>query len=430
MKKQYFISVLWAVCLLLSGSTIYAHDFFTKEKVADSLKFVTYYGKVLDEATGLTLPFATVEAEGSNVATITNIDGEFTIKIAQGSQVKALKITYVGYSNKTVSLSDFNGTRKYTIKLTPKSIQLSEIKIRPEEPAELIEMMLSKIPQNYSVNPMMMTAFYRESVMKGRNYVSISEAVTDIFKASYKNDIQYDQVRIFKGRKSADVEKMDTVLFKLQGGPSTTLLLDIIKNPEVLLSENPLAIYDFTLIDMISINNKLHYVISFTQKPHITKPFYQGKLYIEIDNLALTEAEFSLNVSDVEEASRMFIKKKPMGMSVIPEKAQYRVKFTIQDDKWYFSYARAEVKFKVDWAKKLFNSTYSTMSEIAITDKTDQDVDKFESKERFKKTDVLDEKVYVFFDQDFWADYNVIEPDQTIETAIRRLNRKFLRDQD
>jgi hypothetical protein len=67
------------------------------------------------------------------------------------------------------------------------------------------------------------------------------------------------------------------------------------------------------------------------------------------------------------------------------------------------------------------------MSELAITDRTFEGIEKFAGKERFKSRDILDEKVYVFFDQDFWEGYNVIEPDQSIESAIRRLNRKFLR---
>jgi len=430
MKRSYLISVFWLACLLIISSTTKANDNFKKEKVADTLNYITYTGKILDEATSLSLPFATVEAEGSNVATVSNIDGDFTIKIAENSSVKTLKVSYVGYTNQVVPLTSFNGSRKLTIKLTPRAIQLKELTIRPEEPADIVEIMLDRIGKNYTNNPIMMTGFYRETVTKGRNYVSISEAVVDIFKSAYRNDLQSDQLRIFKGRKSADVEKMDTVLFKLQGGPSTTILLDIIKNPYILLSDNFRAVYDFSLIDIISINDNLHYVISFNQKPHITVPFYQGKLYIEMDNLALSEAEFALNVENEEEAARMFIRKKPIGMTVIPEKAFYRVKYSMQDGKWYFSYARAEVKFKVDWVKKLFNSTYSTMSEIAITDRTEQGVDKFDTKDRFKRTDVLDEKVYIFFDQDFWGEYNVIEPDQSIETAIRRLNRKFMRNQD
>jgi len=82
------------------------------------------------------------------------------------------------------------------------------------------------------------------------------------------------------------------------------------------------------------------------------------------------------------------------------------------------------VMFKVDWEKKLFNTTYSTVTELAITDRTDQDVLKFSSRERMKPTDIFTEEVSAFTDEEFWGDYNVIEPDQSIENAIRRLSRR------
>ena len=39
----------------------------------------------------------------------------------------------------------------------------------------------------------------------------------------------------------------------------------------------------------------------------------------------------------------------------------------------------------------------------------------------------MNEKVYIFFDQGFWEGYNVIEPDQSIQSAINRLNKKYLK---
>ena len=65
------------------------------------------------------------------------------------------------------------------------------------------------------------------------------------------------------------------------------------------------------------------------------------------------------------------------------------------------------------------------MSEIAVTDRTDQEVIKFANKDKIKYTDVFSEKVSSFTDTKYWGDYNVIEPDQTIESAIRRLARKL-----
>jgi hypothetical protein len=112
-------------------------------------------------------------------------------------------------------------------------------------------------------------------------------------------------------------------------------------------------------------------------------------------------------------------------MKITPEIATYRTKYREQGGKWHFVYSRAEVKFKVNWNKKLFNTYYTTMSEIAVTDRTDQEVIKFAGKDKIKYTDVFSEKVGAFTDKEFWGDYNVIEPDQSIESAIRRLNRKL-----
>ncbi len=422
---KYKKAWIMALAIIISAS---AYAFTGEEnELNDTINFKAYYGRVVDSSNGKTLSFATIEAVGSNIATVTNIDGEFILKIARESDISEMKVSYIGFNNKTIPLNDFKDKRSLAIGLEASSIQLQEITIRPEDALELIIDALRGIKDNYSSDPMMMRGFYRETIQRGRNYVSISEAVVDIYKGAYSNDFQFDQVKLFKGRKSADVQKMDTVLFKVQGGPNTAILLDVVKNPYILLSEEYYDIYNFHLSDVISIDDRLHYVVSFSQKSYVDDPFYMGKLYIDMDKLAITEAEFELDVSNKEEAARLFIQRKPIGMSIIPEKAIYRAKYTIEDNRWYFSYARAEVKFKVNWKKKVFNTTYSTMSEMAITDRTYDGIEKFASRDRFKTNDIMNEKVYIFFDQGFWEGYNVIEPDQSIQSAINRLNKKYLK---
>lgn len=418
---------IWLMfAMLLVGATLYAFPGHTEE-AADTINYKSYYGKVIDSKNSKALPFATIEALGSNIATVTNIDGEFTIKIDKAAEVSQLKIAYIGFQNRVVDLADFLDERSFTVELVQSAIQLKQVTIRPKDAMELIDDVLSNIRDNYSDQPMMMRGFYRETIQRGRNYVSISEAVIDVYKGAYTNEYQVDQVKLFKGRKSADVEKMDTVLFKVQGGPNTTILLDVVKNPYILLSDEYMNIYDFRLTDVITIDDKLHYVISFNQREYVNDPYYKGRLYIEMDRLAISEAEFELNVENEDQAARLFIQRKPMSMSILPERAAYRAKYTIEENRWYFSYARAEVKFKVNWKKKLFNTTFSTMSELAITDRTYEGIEKFAGKERFRSNEILNEKVYIFFEQEFWEGYNVIEPDQSIESAIRRLNRRFLR---
>ncbi len=388
--------------------------------------FITIKGKVIDAESRAPLVFATVAVKETNVAIVTNIDGEFTLKIGDLSTSKTLEVSFVGYKNKAIPISELkeNGS-KNIIALQSAPIPIKEIVVKPLDPESVVAKAIDNIDKNYETVPNLMTAFYRETIKKNRTYVSIGEAVVEIFKAPYDNDMRFDGARIYKGRKGADVEKMDTVLFKLQGGPISVLDLDIVKNKETILTKEAMKDYDYKLSGIIEIDNKPHYVIDFIQKPSVENPLFMGSLYIDMNSYAITEAEFGFNLSNKEAAQSIFIRKKPVGMKITPEIATYITKYREQNGKWHFVYSRAEVKFKVNWAKKLFHTYYTTMSEIAVTDRTDQEVIKFAGKDKIKPTDVFSDKVSSFTDKEFWGDYNVIEPDQSIESAIRRLSRKL-----
>ncbi|HUX94400.1 MAG TPA: carboxypeptidase-like regulatory domain-containing protein [Bacteroidales bacterium] len=424
MKTFRFFSLIAVVMIsLLTMEAAIAANSDGKKKV-NPQDLITIRGKIIDSQTRTALVFASVMVKESNVGIVTNIDGEFTLKVSPSAL--NLEISYLGYKNLTIPISSLkeNGG-KNTIEMESAPIPIKEIIVKPVDPQAVVYRAIININKNYESAPNLMTAFYREAIRKNRSYVSIGEAVVEIFKAPYANDLRYDGTRIYKGRKSADVEKMDTILFKLQGGPVTVLQLDIIKNTESILTMDAMEYYDYMISGVIEIDGKPHYIIDFKQKPSVDHPLFMGSFFINMETYAITEAEFGFNLENKEAAASIFIKKKPLGMKVYPEVATYRTKYREQDGKLHFIYSRAEVKFKVDWSKKLFHTFYTTMSEIAVTDRTDQEVIKFAREEKIKYNDVFSEKVSDFADVEFWGDYNVIEPDQSIETAIRRLSRKL-----
>jgi hypothetical protein len=424
MKNFKHIALIATVLLLaFTAQTASAGNLLRKKNVQQNL--ITIKGKVIDAESRAPLVFATVAVKESNVAIVTNIDGEFTLKIGDLSTSKTLEVSFVGYKNKSILLSELKENGKNIIALEAAPIPIKEIVVKPLDPVSVVAKAIENIGKNYESVPNLMTAFYRETIRKNRTYVSIGEAVVEVFKAPYNNDLRFDGTRIYKGRKGADVEKMDTVLFKLQGGPVSVLDLDLAKNSETVLTKEAMKDYDYKLTGVVEINGKPHYVIDFLQKPSVENPLFMGSLYIEMDSYAISEAEFGFNLSNKEAAQSIFIRKKPLGMKITPEIATYRTKYREQNGKWHFEYSRAEVKFKVNWNKKLFNTYYTTMSEIAVTDRTDQEVIKFAGKDKVKPTDVFSDKVTSFTDKEFWGDYNVIEPDQSIESAIRRLSKKL-----
>jgi len=426
MKTMRFFSLVTLLLLSAFTAQTISADPSPGRKKNDQQTLLTFKGKVVDAETGTPLVFASVAVKETNVATVTNIDGEFLIKITETQISRNLEVTFLGYKNKVVPLTDLREDGyKNVINMVSAPIPIKEIIVKPIDPDAIVRNCISRIGKNYVNEPNLMTAFYRETIRKNRTYVSIGEAVVEIFKAPYDNDLRFDGARIYKGRKGSDVQKMDTVLFKLQGGPVTVLQLDIAKNTQDVLTLDAMKYYDYSMSTVVEIDSKPHYVIMFRQKPTVDMPLFMGNLYIATDTYALTEAEFGFNLEDKEAVSSIFIKKKPLGMEVTPEVATYRVKYRIQDNKWYLAYSRAEVKFKVDWKKRLFNTYYTTMSEIAITDRTNEEVVKFTGKEKIRYNDVFSEQVEAFTDPEFWGEYNVIEPDQSIESAIRRLSRKL-----
>ena len=426
MKTFKHISLIAAVLLAaVAVQNAYAGKYPGRKK-DDQQTMITIKGKVVDAETRNPLVFATVAVMETNVAIVTNIDGEFTLKIGETVTSKNLEVTYLGYKNKVIPISELkdNGG-KNVIELEAAPIPIKEIVVKPLDPTEIVKKAIQSIGKNYEGEANLMTAFYRETIRKNRTYVSIGEAVVEIFKAPYYNDARFDGAKIYKGRKSSDVQKMDTVLFKLQGGPVSVLQLDIAKNTESVLTKEAMEYYNYSISGVIEIDNKPHYVIDFLQKPSVDIPLFMGSLFINMETYGITEVEFGFNLEDKEAAASIFIRKKPVGMKVIPEIATYRTKYREQDGKLHFVYSRAEVKFKVDWNKRLFNTYYTTMSEIAVTDRTDKEVIKFAGKDKIKYSDIFTEKVSAFADPEFWGDYNVIEPDQSIESAIRKLSKKL-----
>ena len=426
MKTFKHISLIAAVLLAaVAVQDAYAGKYPGRKK-DDQQTMITIKGKVVDAETRNPLVFATVAVMESNVAIVTNIDGEFTLKIGETVTSKNLEVTYLGYKNKVIPISELkdNGG-KNVIEMEAAPIPIKEIVVKPLDPTEIVKKAIQSIGKNYEGEANLMTAFYRETIRKNRTYVSIGEAVVEIFKAPYYNDARFDGAKIYKGRKSSDVQKMDTVLFKLQGGPVSVLQLDIAKNTESVLTKEAMEYYNYSISGVIEIDNKPHYVIDFLQKPSVDIPLFMGSLFINMETYGITEVEFGFNLEDKEAAASIFIRKKPVGMKVIPEIATYRTKYREQDGKLHFVYSRAEVKFKVDWNKRLFNTYYTTMSEIAVTDRTDQEVIKFAGKDKIKYSDIFTEKVSAFADPEYWGDYNVIEPDQSIESAIRKLSKKL-----
>ena len=387
--------------------------------------FLQYKGYVVDSKTRKPLEFATVSVKGTNISTVTNTEGEFSLKVPPAYKDNDITISYLGYYNKVVSLNSFSD-KKNVFKLDESVVTLPEINVTVKDPNDLVRKMLARRGTNYLSEPSVMTAFYRESIRKGKKkYASLSEAVVEIYKASYKSDNQ-DYVRLYKARKSTDYRRLDTLMIKLQGGPYNALNFDIVKNKGLIFDENVFNTYKFSYENTMLVDNRATYVVSFKQYSNIEEPLYYGKLYIDTATFALTKAVVSLNLDDKDMAAKYFVKKKPTGAKVWPFRANYYVDYRSKNGKWFYNYSRIELGFKIKYDKKLFNANYYITVEMAVTDwDYNTEGKSLKHKERLRRNVILNDKVSGFSDPEFWGDYNVIEPEKSIENAIKKIKRQL-----
>lgn len=384
----------------------------------------TYAGKVINEVTKEPVVFANVYIIGSSVGTVTNAEGEFVIKVPAADLGRKLGFSYLGYQSLEVSLAELKADNN-VIRMSPAAVQIEEVVIRNQDPYNLVNLAINSIPRNFPVIPERLIGFYRETVKENRNYVMVAEAVLDVYKSSYRNDFDFDRVAIFKGRKSDQLKKMDTINFKVAGGPRTSIMLDLVKDPGGILSVDYIDYYNFWFDGFAMIDGRNNYVIGFDQKDNVDLSLYKGKIYIDTKSMAFTRFEFSLSDKEIASAANELVRKKPMDLKVDVLNGNYVVNYRVVNDQWYLNHVRSELTFKTEWKKKRFNATYVTTLEMAVTDRDSVNIEKAKYKQQARTTDILADNVKDYEDENFWGDYNYIKPDESIESVINRLNRRL-----
>jgi len=179
--------------------------------------FFTVKGVVKDNRSGKTLEYVNISVAGTNVGTITNTNGEFSIKIKDSLNAKNVIVSHIGYITSKFSVNG-KSEEGIIVQLTPQPNLLDEITIRAIDAKLLVERAIAKIEQNYSANPSLLSGFYRETIRKRKNYINVSEAIVEIYKTPYSDGLNRDLIQIYKGRKLISPKADDTLMVKLLGG--------------------------------------------------------------------------------------------------------------------------------------------------------------------------------------------------------------------
>ena len=270
-----------------------------------------------------------------------------------------------------------------------------------------------------------MTAFYRETIKRRNRSVSLTEAVVNILKYPNRSSVR-DAISLNEARKSTDYKRLDTVSVKLQGGPFSAIFLDIMKYPEYIFTDATINSYNYSFDSPSNVNNRNVYVVNFSPKNNALNYSYNGKLFIDVESLALVSADYALDLSNKSRSKNLLVKKKPSNVIVYPLEANYKVNYKEKEGKWYYSYSNLFLKFKVNKKREIFNKVYSLSSEMAVTDWEINSTDrKIKSKDKLRPSVIITDAISGFSDPDFWGKYNLIEPDKSIESAIEKIKKNI-----
>ena len=360
---------LWTIILLLAPLAVFAQQ-------------VVVSGNVVDDKTGEALGQVSVSA--GRVSVVTNDDGDFTLKLSETPG--KISVSHVGYKTRYLNVTS-GQTGHLKVRLRPATIQLREIVVVNEDPRELVEAAIRKIPENYSMVP----------------------------------------VAIVKGRRLLSQKSSDTLGIKVMGGPVQAVLMDLVKNREFLLNKQEMDAYDFKMGTPEYINDRLQYVINMEPAEIMPYALYHGKIYIDTERLAFTRIELELDMKDKEKATNTMLVRKPLGVKFKPRELTSVVDYRYEGGVTRISYLKNTFRFNCDWKKRLFATTFTATCEMVVTDSSSEDIRPIGTRSSFDSRDSYYDKVEYFLDPDYWSSYNIIEPSESLDKAIQKLVSKYRR---
>ena len=375
----------------------------------------TVQGRVVDAQSGRALESVHVSIPGRHQATVTNADGDFTLK--SDRPIPEILCSCLGYRSQRQKA----GT-DVTVRMHRESLELKEASIISGDPKSIVLAALDRIWDTYCTEPELLECFYRETLQKRSRYTYVAEAVARLYKNRYDGSVLRDAAALEKSRILVSQRKTDTLSVKTMGGPTQAITHDVVKNRDILFAPEDLQLYQFRMETPAYIGDRLQFVIGMSPALPADYALYNCKLYIDREYLTFTRVEASLDMSDKAKATRMILVRKPLTLRFFPEEATIVLNYRLSEGKSRLEYFRSTMRFACDWRKRLFKTHYTAVNELVITDVRDQ-ATPIPRSGRFRLKETLSDKAPEFQDPDFWKDYNIIEPSESLEHAIGRLRK-------
>jgi len=284
-------------------------------------------GKITDRATGDAIPYASIIFENTTIGTISNTDGYFHLET--GEPVNVLQISAVGYIKQGISLDTLR-TSFLDICLQEEIIPISEIQVTPgKNPAHRIlkEIIRRKNENNPSAFSDWQSKLYSKIEIDLKNirkpekeskfwnqidfifdYVDTLESDGKTFLPAFITETQSNYYHVQDGMDHEQITatKVSGMQTSMVSEFTGKLYSDINPYDNFInlsdiglispINDQGLNYYRYYLRDSSIVNGRKIYELSFFPL-HKQEPVFQGKLWVDDSNFALTHIEMRLSES-------------------------------------------------------------------------------------------------------------------------------------
>ena len=388
---------------------------------ADKVKYIT--GKIIDDETSDPLSFATISLKNKGKGTVANNNGDFGLKITSDLFNDTLSVSYLGYLGREIPVKNVLGNN-LTISMKREFISITEIIIKNHNPQDIISRTFKAIPHNFGNTPVLMTAFYREGVLKKTELQTYSEAILKIYKSAYSGTFLGDQIKVYKSRKIENTDRTDTLAIRLKAGLSTCLELDGAKNLFDFIKSESSTDYTYRLTDIVTYDDETAYAIEFEQRENVELPLFKGTIYINTIDYGILNAEFEINPKQIHKMKDSFISTSSHGFDTWPISVKYSVSYRKMNNRYFLNHVRGDLVFSSNHKKRLFNTQFKVFFELAITETQLNNVTRFE-REELAPIHSIFSKTIMNYDPLFWGNQDFLRPEDNLLSALKNMNVKL-----
>ncbi|MGM0377859.1 MAG: carboxypeptidase-like regulatory domain-containing protein, partial [Bacteroidota bacterium] len=175
--------------------------------------------------------------------------------------------------------------------------------------------------------------------------------------------------------------------------------------------------YQYTYEGMEYEHGRNVFVIGFEPHNDNGELLYEGEMRIEQESFAVVGAEFEMTRKTIRNSREYLIRRDSRRYRTKPFYARYHIDYRPWNDKWVLNKVRGEVSMRIVDKEKRIRTVFNTVSEMIITDLRPGERKEFRWGNSFKENYILSDQIESY-DPEFWSEYNIISPDESIEKVF------------